>query len=133
VAYLTGDGDSPADEEIMPMPLSNAIENVENKKELILLACMNVIMPTGMITMHTDEDLANSSRKTSSRGKIVAKALLGEDEMRKQCAAIFSVAKDEEAVDSEDTKYWIEFFKKWGYGEKEKKNIASVFGEIVSS
>ena len=130
MAYLTGDGDLPADEEVMPVPLRNAIENVKNKKELISLACMNVIMPTGMITMHTDEDLSKSSAKTSARGKIVAKALLGEDEMKKQCAAIFSVAKDE-GVDSEDTKYWIEFFKKWGYGEKEKKNIANVFSDLV--
>ena len=37
---------------------------------------MNVIMPTGMITMHTDEELSNNSKMTSKRGIIVAKALL---------------------------------------------------------
>jgi len=132
VAYLTGVGPSPADDETMPLPLSNAIEKNQNKKELISLACMNVIMPTGMITMHTDKEMAKSSETTAARGKVVAKKLLEEDEMKKQCAVILSVAKNE-SLDSEEAKYWAEFFKKWGYGEKEVENIASAFDELVSS
>ena len=96
-------------------------------------------MPTGMITMHTDEELSNNSKMTSKRGIIVAKVLLdmntesGNDEMLKQCQAILKVAKGE--VDSEsddkDVKYWIEFFSKWGYGEKEKENIKKAMDELV--
>ena len=116
----------------MPLPLSNAIERNENKKELISLACMNVIMPTGMITMHTDEEMAKSSETTAARGKVVAKKLLAEAEMKKQCAAILRAAQNE-TVDSEEDKYWVEFFKKWGYGEKEIENIARTFDDLVFS
>ena len=82
--------------------------------------------------MHTDKEMAKSSETTAARGKVVAKKLLEEDEMKKQCAVILSVAKNE-SLDSEEAKYWAEFFKKWGYGEKEVENIASAFDELVSS
>jgi len=96
VSYLTGGDVSVADDENMPQPLRTAIaQNLNaNKKELISLSCMNVIMPTGMITMHTDEEMSKNSAKTAARGKIVARAMMEEDEMKEQCLAILAVATD---------------------------------------
>jgi hypothetical protein len=85
----------------MPKPLMVSIQQIEDKRELISLACMNVVMPTGMITMHTDEDLSKSSALTAMRGKIVARSLMEENEMKEQCAAILAVATDVQK-DSDD-------------------------------
>ncbi|GFH56918.1 hypothetical protein CTEN210_13394 [Chaetoceros tenuissimus] len=137
VSYLTGDSPSPADEEVIPAPLKAALESQKSSSDLISLTCMNVIMPTGMITMHTDEELSNNSKMTSKRGIIVAKALLamnkesGNVEMLKQCQAILKVAKGEVDSEDEDVKYWIEFFSKWGYGDKEKENIAKAMEDLM--
>ncbi len=91
VSYLTG-GDSDIDKKTVPKPLLNAMKQVENQKDLISLACMNVIMPTAMVTMHTDEELSKSSAMTATRGKIVAGALMNSDEMRRQAMAIVGAA-----------------------------------------
>ena len=97
VSYLTGEEPSPADDDDIPKPLVSAIQENKNKKELISLACMNVIMPTAMITMHTDEEMSKSSAKTAARGEIIARALVAEDEMRNQCSALLAVAQNEAA------------------------------------
>ncbi len=103
MAYLTQEGPSPADRDIMPKPVLEAIQQIEKSSEFISLVCMNVIMPTAMITMHTDENLSKSSAETSRRGIIVAKSLMEEEEMKNQCAAILAVASALE-VDNSDCK-----------------------------
>jgi len=132
VTYLTGEGPSPADSDEMPKPLMVSIQQIEDKRELISLACMNVIMPTGMITMHTDEDLSKSSALTAMRGKIVARSLMEENEMKEQCAAILAVATDvQKDSDDKNVKYWIQFFEKWGYGPKQKEAIAAAVKDLL--
>jgi hypothetical protein len=136
VSYLTGGDVSVADDENMPQPLRTAIaQNLNaNKKELISLSCMNVIMPTGMITMHTDEEMSKNSAKTAARGKIVARAMMEEDEMKEQCLAILAVATDKtHGCDEKRVKYWTAFFEKWGYGTKQKEDIAAAFKTLLSA
>lgn len=53
---------------------------------------MNVIMPTAMVTMHKDPDLASNSLKTSRRGIKVLKELLNKPGAIEQCKAILNVA-----------------------------------------
>lgn len=91
VSYLTGEG--PLDD--LPETLTESMEQLENKEELISLACMNVIMPTAMVTLHKDEELSNSSKMTASKGKKVAGVLMKYDEMKAQCDAICAVAKEQ--------------------------------------
>lgn len=83
VSYLTG-GNVISE---IPVPLKNAIQHID-KKELIPLACMNVIMPTAMVTLHTDRDLSDSSKATAAKGIVVAKFLMREEHMKENCMAI---------------------------------------------
>ena len=99
VSYLTGVSDdsdettiSAADSDTVPKPLRDAMNDVDNMDELISLACMNVIMPVGMTTMHEDPDLAKSSEMTANRGKKVLQVLLDKNGTRVQCEAIRNVA-----------------------------------------
>ena len=107
VAYLTGNADQDstsfaADQDEVPRPLLNAIMSLlegekDDQKDLISLACMNVIMPTAMVTMHTDENLSKSSRRTAERAKIVARTMMKSSEMKKQVLAIVSTASGDTA------------------------------------
>jgi hypothetical protein len=90
VSYLTGG----APITTIPTPLENAMQR-SDKSELIPLACMNVIMPTAMVTMHTDQDLSNSSKATAKKGIVVAKALMREEKMRENCKAILAAITSE--------------------------------------
>jgi len=72
-----------------------------------MLSIMDVIMPTAMTTMHTQEDLQESSRQTAQSAKLVLRALknMNDDDnknastiIRQQCQAIQQVCvKTEEA------------------------------------
>jgi len=127
VSYLTGEG--PLDD--LPETLTESMEQLENKEELISLACMNVIMPTAMVTLHKDEELSNSSKMTASKGKKVAGVLMKYDEMKAQCDAICAVAKEQATESSNINKYWIDFFEKWGYGSEQKRDIALAMVELL--
>ncbi len=65
---------------------------------------MNVIMPTAMVTMHKDPDLADNSLKTSQRGIKVLKALLDKPGVKEQCEAIRSVAMGDVDMDEGNDK-----------------------------
>lgn len=79
VTYLTAEGTTTAaDMEMVPPALLNAMKQA-NQEELIPLACMNVVMPTAMSTMHTDSQLQASSKQTAERGVRILKALLSLD------------------------------------------------------
>lgn len=90
VSYLTGG----APITTIPTPLENAMQRSDTS-ELIPLACMNVIMPTAMVTMHTDQDLSNNSKATAKKGIVVAKALMNEEKMREHCKAILAAITSE--------------------------------------
>jgi len=143
VAYLTGNADQDtssfaADQDEVPEPLLNAIKSLlegekDDKKDLISLACMNVIMPTAMVTMHTDDNLSKSSRRTAERAKIVARTMMDSPEMKKQVLAILCTASGDTAyadVDDSNRKYWEKFYKKWGYKDEQLQDIAKVFQDL---
>lgn len=140
--YLTQGDDanpSPADNKSVPEALQKAMSKVliEDADELIPLACMNVVMPTGMITMHEDPNLSEASRKTSERGSRILASLMDHPVATENCKAILSVATD--GVDpkcfgakSDMVEYWTDFFGKWGYKEEQKKDIAKTIANIIS-
>jgi len=129
VTYLTALGDdTPADSLDVPLALTSAMMEADSS-ELIPLACMNVIMPTAMITMHEDEELSMQSQTTAERGLRVLQTLLSRGNTAQQCKAILAVAKGnidgkiDDDVDVGLVEFWIEFFDKWGYKELQKRDI----------
>jgi len=147
VSYLTGGGGdddgvtTAADDDVVPAPLREAMAAVD-AEELVPLACMNVIMPTAMVTMHEDPELSASSARTAERGAKVLGALLETNEshaavVRNNCAAILAVANGEAGRDADDDdddqellRYWSEFCDKWGYGPKQLEDIAGAVSEF---
>lgn len=85
----------------IPTPLEKAMQQ-SDKTELIPLACMNVIMPIAMVTMHTDPELSKSSKATATKGIVVAKALMGDERMKEHCEAILTAIASEVDSDSDD-------------------------------
>lgn len=144
VSYLTGDGETAADGDNVPTLLIDAMNSIivdhdsennnnNNNNELISLACMNVIMPVAMVTMHEDVELAKNSEKTAKRGAKILKALIHNRETKEQCKAIRDVAMGNVENREEDTdiKFWIEFFDRWGYKEMQKQDIQNVMVDIL--
>lgn len=141
VTYLTGSvgsgsGDDAmmtvADKDEVPKSLVEAMNTVDSD-ELVPLACMNVIMPTAMKTMHEDEALAQSSAQTAQRGIKVLKVLMDKPAMKKQCEAIYKVSVGSNNDDDDkDIKYWTEFFEKWGYKQQQREDIETTMAEILS-
>lgn len=103
VSYLTAD-QSAADNESIPAVLLQALqEQVErNSPDLIPLACMNVVMPTGMITMHQNPDQSANSARTSKRGVRILKALAKfSPDAKENARAILQVANN--SMENDDT------------------------------
>ena len=131
VNYLASPAETAADGDAVPAPLANAMEAVENSKDLVSLAAMNVIMPTAMKTMHTDPELQQASAKTAARGITVFRHLGQSEKYQAQVnavvEAILSVSGN---VDSAEVEYWKEFFVKWGYEEQQSKDILEAMKSI---
>jgi len=132
ISYLTGDEPSPADNDTMPSALLSSLRNIEDKRKLIPLVCMNFVMPAAMMTINTDDELIKASTLSANRGKIVARALLNEEAMKQQVEAIISAATDVES-DSEDVKYWENFFDEWKYGPAQKADIAIAAKDVLEN
>jgi len=134
VNYLTGEGYTAADAAGVPPPLMSAIKTVSDRKDLISLACMNVIMPTAMSTMHTDGSLQQSSAKTAQRGIKVLNylATLSPEEVKHFCEAITAAAARDDESDDDDAKvlYWTKFFANYGYEAQQRQDILSAIGSI---
>mmetsp|Transcript_11976 Transcript_11976/g.17730 ORF Transcript_11976/g.17730 Transcript_11976/m.17730 type:complete len:270 (-) Transcript_11976:34-843(-) len=161
VSYLTGSSEEEEEEEeknmVVPKSLRRAMKKVD-AKELVPLACMNVIMPTAMVTMHTDPNLSSSSAKTAKRGKVILSTLLqdeadGEKDdflVLDNCLAMLEAADaaintmevemddddddDDEGddVDEELVKYWQDFYVKWGYKETQLNDIITTISEVLA-
>jgi hypothetical protein len=133
VTYLTGVGDdTPADQSSIPQALVAAME-VADLSELIPLACMNVIMPTGMITMHQDPELSAQSKKTADRGIRFLASMKTDAEVQKTCEAIIAVATNSQGqeVSNESFEFWTKFFKNWGYEDAQKVDIATAIRSVL--
>jgi hypothetical protein len=106
-------------------------------RELVPLMCMNVVMPTGMITMHKDAEQSASSARTAKRGKQFLVELKDDvPEIGDNVKAILAVARGaKDAVtlqgcDGRLVEYWTDFFEKWGYEERQRADIARVMEEV---
>lgn len=132
VTYLTGVGDNtPADESSIPQALVAAMEAAD-PSDLIPLACMNVVMPTGMITMHQDPELSAQSKKTADRASRLLASMKTNAEVQKTCDAILAVATDSQGqVSNESFEYWTKFFKNWGYKDAQKIDIATAIRSVL--
>jgi len=134
VTYLTIDGDgTPADQPNVPPALLTAMKELPNSNELISLACMNVIMPTGMITMHKDENLSRQSQMTAERGVRVLRAIREKSGVKEECEAILAVAtnRSDMPVHASMITYWEDFFAKWGYDDIQKRDIAQAIQSVL--
>lgn len=134
VVYLTGEGSNTvADAPTMPSPLASALKNVADKKDLISLACMNVIMPTAMSTMHNDGTLRKNSSRTADRAVSILKYLakLYPEQVKSTCEAIMAATRDTESPrGGEQALYWREFFSNYQYEDQQRKDIFSAFASI---
>jgi len=134
VTYLTGmDDNTPADQSEIPQALVTAMEAAD-PTVLIPLACMNVVMPTGMISMHQDKELSQQSKKTADRGVRFLASIKNKPEVIKTCDAILAVATGNQGtVDDDSFQYWTEFFEKWGYQEEQRRDIAKAIRTVMEA
>jgi hypothetical protein len=88
--YLTSPEALTVDE--VPVILAEAIKNAD-KKVMVPLACMNVIMPTAMSSIHEDAELKECASKTAVNGIKILRLLKGDSAVTMNCKAIMSVCR----------------------------------------
>lgn len=141
VSYLTSGSEDEDSEFVVPNILINAMKEANEEtgvfpKDLISLACMNVIMPVATATMHKDPILAQSSKRTASRAVKVLMTLLDNSETIKNCEAIYTASiHDGKTISGDDNslvKYWIQFMENYNYGEKQRKDISLAFESLTN-
>lgn len=88
---------------------------------------MNVAMSTATEITHLkngNEEFAEGSRTTSRRATVLAKEVLGREDLlpglREEVEGLLSAVDGREEGGSKE---WIKFCKKWGYGDEEKEAI----------
>jgi hypothetical protein len=130
-------------EQIIPNSLLKAIldqiDAESDTNQLISLMCMNVVMPTAMITMHKNDELLQQSKRTASRALNLIKNVYSKSEEKtkasimKKCDAILTVARDETNCKSDELEvtYWKDFFQKWGYEQAQKTDIVAAVQEVT--
>jgi len=131
VTYLTMDLES---EFVVPKILLLSMKD-SNLDEIIPLACMNVVMPTAMMSIHTDPALSQSSARTASRGMAVLASLREHAPVDKNCKAIIQAASTtaeyELTADQGLVEYWKKFMKNYGYEKKQLQDIVSSISTVV--
>jgi hypothetical protein len=88
--YLTSPESLTVDE--VPVILAEAVKNAD-KKVMVPLACMNVIMPTAMSSIHEDAELKECASKTAVNGIKILRLLKGDSSVTMNCKAIMSVCR----------------------------------------
>ena len=76
----------------VPEVLAEAVTNSDTKT-MVPLACMNVIMPTAMSSMHQDAELRESAHTTTINGLKILRLLRGNEEVVRNCRAIMIVCQ----------------------------------------
>lgn len=135
VSYLTAD-ESPADQPEIPQALWGALQlqmASDTANDLVSLTCMNVIMPTAMVSMHPTPELSAVSARTAERGIRILQVLCHKyPQVHGNVAAILAVAKNSNEM--EDTplhQFWSQFFEKWRYKERQREDIISAMQKIL--
>ena len=114
--------------------------NADEVEELVSLMCMNVVMPTAMVSMHTDPDLSTASKLTSIRGTKLLKSTMKcssliEDNLNAllEAATITTEETSLSLSSSSLVDYWNEFYDKWGYEDRQKEDIATTMKELLTN
>lgn len=159
VAYLSGNNSGGADGDggnsssplEIPSVLLEAIQDqlqndndaaaVAAADDLVSLMCMNVIMPTAMISMHQDPEQSASSARTAERGLTVLNSVQQYNAaFAKNLSAIRQVAQQKittggnSATSKEEdslVQQWSDFFDKWGYQERQAADIAKAMDTLL--
>ena len=76
----------------VPEVLAEAVRN-SDPKTMVPLACMNVIMPTAMSSLHQDAELRECASKTAGNGLKILRLLKGNEEVVRNCKAIMIVCQ----------------------------------------
>lgn len=76
----------------VPEVLAEAVTNSDTKT-MVPLACMNVIMPTAMYSMHQDAELRENAHTTTINGLKILRLLRGNKEVVRNCRAIMIVCQ----------------------------------------
>ena len=93
VSYLTA-GEDDSENLVVPDVLTQVLqEQAASTDDLIPLACMNVVMPTAMVTMHQNAQQSNNSAKTAKRGIQVWKTLQDIPSAKENAQAILQEEK----------------------------------------
>lgn len=149
VAYLSGNEgntDENDDDNKIPHVLLEALQEQfqsrESTDDLVSLMCMNVIMPTAVVTMHEDAKNSANSARTARRGLTLLQAVKEESPAFAQnLKAIQTVAQrrnssgntQQSKKDDDDAlvKTWNDFFDKWGYQEQQAKDIEEAMNKLL--
>ena len=94
------------------------------------LACMNVIMPTAMSSIHQDPELRECASKTANNGLKILRLLKGDEIVTNHCKAISNVCNGTPG-DADLIEYWTKFFSNYKYQEEQRKDIAAVMDEFL--
>mmetsp|Transcript_22522 Transcript_22522/g.36816 ORF Transcript_22522/g.36816 Transcript_22522/m.36816 type:complete len:230 (+) Transcript_22522:116-805(+) len=115
--------------EEVPSVLVEAVRGADTKV-MVPLACMNVIMPTAMTSIHQDPELKECASKTADNGLKILRLLKGESEVVSNCKAIYQVASDKVEGGDDLIEYWNKFFINYKYGPEQKADISRVIQEF---
>jgi hypothetical protein len=103
------------------------------------LLTMNIAMSTATELVHVangSEDLASASRLTRDRSKVLLNALLPRmlgltEEVRRLRTAVVPWPSADAPPESAD-KEWVEFTRRWKYGEEQRAAIKSELDEVLA-
>ncbi len=115
--------------EEVPSVLAEAVKGADTKV-MVPLACMNVIMPTAMTSIHEDPELKECASKTADNGMKILRLLKGDSDAISNCKAIYQVSSDEVEVGDDLIEYWSKFFTNYKYGPAQKADISRVIEEF---
>ena len=65
---------------------------------------MNVVMPTAMMSLHTDASMSASAAKTAERAKIILRKLSKSKILQQNIEGILAAASNDESKESESAK-----------------------------
>jgi len=121
---------------IPPIDESFLIALNDNPDPNIKLMTMNVAMSTATEITHLrngNDDFAEGSRTTSRRATVLAREVLGREDLlpglRAEVEGLMSAVDGREGGNKE----WIKFCKKWGYGEEEKEAIRKTVEKLLGN
>lgn len=118
--------------EKVPEILAETVRQAD-AKIMAPLACMNVIMPTAMSSIHQDPELRECASKTANNGLKILRLVKDDEIVTNHCSAIRDVCNNNNGTqgDAELIEYWTKFFSNYKYQEEQRKDIAAAIDEFI--